>query len=98
MLIRVITSYSIHYTKLYEMCHFELSIESIESAHLIDFHQYFAAELEDLKEMERGGLLKIEREWISVLPPGRLLVRVISMVFDRYLRADRQRKRYSKVI
>jgi oxygen-independent coproporphyrinogen-3 oxidase len=80
------------------MCHFELSIESIESAHLIDFHKYFAAELDDLKEMERAGLLKIEREWITVLPPGRMLVRVISMVFDRYLRADRQRTRYSKVI
>ncbi len=80
------------------MCHFELSIESIESAHLIDFHKYFAAELEDLREMERGGLLKIERDWITVLPPGRMLVRVISMAFDRYLRADRQRTRYSKVI
>jgi oxygen-independent coproporphyrinogen III oxidase len=80
------------------MCHFELSIESIESAHLIDFHQYFAAEIEDLREMERGGLLKIERDWITVLPPGRVLVRVISMAFDRYLRADRQRTRYSKVI
>lgn len=80
------------------MCHFELSIESIESSHLIDFHKYFAAELEDMKEMERAGLLKIDREWITVLPPGRMLVRVISMVFDRYLRADRQRTRYSKVI
>ena len=80
------------------MCHFELSIESIESAHLIDFRKYFAAELDDLKEMERAGLLKVEREWITVLPPGRMLVRVIAMVFDRYLRADRQRTRYSKVI
>ena len=80
------------------MCHFELSLESIESAHLIDFHQYFAAELDDLKEMERAGLLTVEREWITVLPPGRLLVRIIAMVFDRYLRADRQRTRYSKVI
>jgi oxygen-independent coproporphyrinogen-3 oxidase len=80
------------------MCHFELSIESIESAHLIDFHKYFAAELDDLKEMERAGLLRVDREWITVLPPGRMLVRIISMVFDRYLRADRQRTRYSKVI
>ena len=80
------------------MCHFELSIESIESAHLIDFHKYFEAELDDLKDMERAGLLKIEREWITVLPPGRLLVRIISMVFDRYLRAGRQRATYSKVI
>lgn len=80
------------------MCHFELSIESIESAHLIDFKHYFASELEDLKEMEAAGLLKVDDEWITVLPPGRLLVRGISMVFDRYLRADRQRTRYSKVI
>lgn len=80
------------------MCHFELSIESIESAHLIDFKHYFASELDDLKEMEAAGLLKVDDEWITVLPPGRLLVRGISMVFDRYLRADRQRTRYSKVI
>ncbi|MDR2188831.1 MAG: oxygen-independent coproporphyrinogen III oxidase [Azonexus sp.] len=80
------------------MCHFELSIESIESAHLIDFNTYFAAELDDMKEMEAAGLLRIEPDWITVLPPGRMLVRVISMVFDRYLRADRERKRYSKVI
>jgi len=80
------------------MCHFELSIESIESSHLIDFRKYFAAELEDMKEMERAGLLKVDREWITVLPPGRMLVRVISMVFDRYLREGRQRASYSKVI
>ncbi len=80
------------------MCHFELSIESIESAHLIDFRKYFAAEIEDLRTMEQAGLLKIERDWITVLPPGRLLVRVISMVFDRYLREGRQRASYSKVI
>ncbi|MGE5384902.1 MAG: coproporphyrinogen III oxidase, partial [Betaproteobacteria bacterium] len=59
---------------------------------------YFAPELEDLRELERAGLVKIDREWLSVLPPGRLLVRAISMIFDRYLRADRQRTRYSKVI
>ncbi len=80
------------------MCHFEISTESIEIAHLIDFKKYFAAELEDLKELERGGLVKVDDKWITVLPPGRLLVRAISMVFDKYLRADRQRTRYSKVI
>jgi oxygen-independent coproporphyrinogen-3 oxidase len=80
------------------MCHFELSIESIEIAHLIDFRKYFAEELGDLKELQAGGLVKVDEKWISVLPPGRMLVRAISMVFDRYLRADRQRTRYSKVI
>ena len=80
------------------MCHFELSIESIEIAYLIDFKTYFATELEALRSMADAGLLRLEDRWITVLPPGRLLVRAISMVFDRYLRADHQRTRYSKVI
>lgn len=80
------------------MCHFELSIESIEIAHLIDFKSYFAAELADLAEMEAAGLLSIDDQWITVEPKGRILVRVIAMVFDKYLRSDRERVRYSKVI
>ncbi len=80
------------------MCHFELSIEAIEIAHLIDFPSYFATELEDLREMASASLVRIDEKWITVLPRGRMLVRAISMVFDRYLRADRQRTRYSKVI
>jgi oxygen-independent coproporphyrinogen-3 oxidase len=80
------------------MCHFELSLESIEIAHLIDFKKYFAAEIADLQQMVQGGLVRIDDKWITVLPPGRMLVRAISMVFDKYLRADRQRTRYSKVI
>ena len=80
------------------MCHFEVSIESIEIAHLIKFSEYFAEEIADLRTMEEAGLLNVSDEWISVLPPGRLLVRGIAMVFDRYLRADRERPRYSKVI
>lgn len=80
------------------MCHFSLSIESVQSEHLIDFKTYFAEELLELNEMESAGLLRAEEKWITVLPPGRLLVRAIAMVFDRYLRADRERKRYSRVI
>jgi oxygen-independent coproporphyrinogen-3 oxidase len=80
------------------MCHFEVSIESIEIAHLIDFREYFVDEIADLKDMEEVGLVKVDESWISVLPAGRLLVRGIAMVFDRYLRADRERARYSRVI
>jgi len=80
------------------MCHFELSIESIEIAHLIKFQEYFADEIADLKEMEDAGLVKVDEDWISVLPAGRLLVRGIAMLFDRYLRSDRERARYSRVI
>jgi oxygen-independent coproporphyrinogen-3 oxidase len=80
------------------MCHFELSIEGIEVAHLIDFRSYFAPELADLREMEKAELVRVDDQWITVRPRGRMLVRVIAMLFDRYLRSDRDRVRYSKVI
>ena len=80
------------------MCHFEVSIEALEVGHLISFKRYFAEEIADLREMERAGLLRIDDKWISVQPRGRMLVRAIAMVFDHYLRTDRERARYSKVI
>ena len=79
-------------------CHFAVSKEAMSIAHLIDFDSYFAAELAELREMEKESLVTINGEWISVTPRGRLLVRAVCMVFDRYLRADRARARYSKII
>ena len=73
-------------------------MDAVEAKHGIDFRSYFATELAALREMEEGGLLRIEARRIVVLPPGRMLVRAISMAFDRFLRADHENKRYSKVI
>jgi oxygen-independent coproporphyrinogen III oxidase len=80
------------------MCQFELSKEAIEIAHLIEFDRYFATELEELRAFESDGLLTLEDRWINVTAKGRLLVRNICMVFDKYLRADQRRSKYSKVI
>jgi oxygen-independent coproporphyrinogen-3 oxidase len=80
------------------MCHFSISIESIQAEHSIDFKEYFAEELEDFKEMEAAGLVEVGNERITVLPAGRLLVRAVAMVFDCYLRKNREGKRYSRVI
>jgi oxygen-independent coproporphyrinogen III oxidase len=79
-------------------CHFEVSKEAISIAHLIDFDSYFAAELAQLREMEKQSLVATDDEWITVTPRGRLLVRALCMVFDRYLRGERARALYSKVI
>jgi oxygen-independent coproporphyrinogen-3 oxidase len=79
-------------------CHFAVSKEAISIAHLIDFERYFALELGELKEMEEEGLVELDDEWITVTPRGRLLVRAVCAVFDRYLRADRKRGSYSKLI
>ena len=80
------------------ICNFQLSIESIELAYLIDFRTYFAEELAELDLFRREGLLDISDEWITITPRGRMLVRAICMVFDRYLRVSRQRAGYSRLI
>ncbi len=80
------------------MCQFCVSIESIEAAHLVKFDDYFAYEIEALKEFEELGLVEREPGWIAVTPKGRFFVRAISAVFDRYLRADKARVAYSRII
>jgi len=79
------------------ICHFALDYAAVEQAHGVVFADYFAAELEALKTMEADGLLVTDAEGIRVSPRGRLLIRNICMVFDRYLREARER-RFSKVI
>jgi oxygen-independent coproporphyrinogen III oxidase len=79
-------------------CHFAVSKEAISIAHLIDFDRYFAVELRELAEMQGESLVALDAEWITVTPRGRLLVRAVCSVFDRYLRSDRDRARYSKII
>jgi oxygen-independent coproporphyrinogen-3 oxidase len=84
------------------MCNFELSISSMEQAYPIQFPLYFANELAQLQGFVDDGLLTIDQHWIAVTPKGRLLIRNICMVFDRYLSLARdiapQPLRYSKTI
>ena len=80
------------------MCHFELSIESIEIAYLLNFREYFSDEWNKLEELERDGLVALEPKWINVAPRGRLLVRNIAMVFDRHLSRGEQRGRFFTII
>jgi oxygen-independent coproporphyrinogen-3 oxidase len=80
------------------ICNFSLSMESIELAWLIDFRSYFAEEMADLRRLAEDGLIELQPDWIVVTARGRLLVRKVCMVFDRYLRAQDRRAAYSKVI
>jgi oxygen-independent coproporphyrinogen-3 oxidase len=81
------------------MCNFELSMNAVEQAYPISFNDYFAAELAQLWLLQQDGLLNIDPEWISVSPKGRLLIRNICMVFDRYLQQGRaDGPRYSRTI
>jgi oxygen-independent coproporphyrinogen-3 oxidase len=80
------------------MCHFELVKQTLNIAYLIDFDSYFETEMEELRDYEREGLLEMSDEGIRVTPKGRMLIRNICMVFDKYLRTRTEHARYSKVI
>lgn len=79
-------------------CQFRLSKQSVEIAYLVEFDRYFADELAELQQLADDGLVQLEREWITVTPRGRMLIRNVCMVFDKYLRRERETLRYSRVI
>jgi oxygen-independent coproporphyrinogen-3 oxidase len=80
------------------MCHFAVSKEAIEAAHLVSFDEYFRRELAALRDFADAGLVETNGEWITVTPKGKLLVRAIAMVFDRYLQNDQRVRRYSRIV
>jgi len=84
------------------MCNFELSISAIEEAYPVDFWHYFAKERAQLEQLEQDGLVTLEPKWITITLKGRLLIRNVCMVFDRYLAHAREQApqplRYSKTI
>jgi oxygen-independent coproporphyrinogen-3 oxidase len=80
------------------MCQGRVEFESIESAHLIDMRTYFATEFEALQPLSDMGMVDVGCDAIEVTPLGWYFVRAVAMVFDRNLRADAARERFSRVI
>jgi len=79
------------------MCDFELDLRAIEHRHGIDFATDFAPECEALEPLVADGLVRWRANSLQVTDVGRLLVRNVAMVFDRYLRRD-DRTRWSRAI
>lgn len=80
------------------MCQGRVHYESIELGHLITFKSYFARELEVMADLAAQGLVTLDETGIEVTAIGWYLVRAIAMTFDRYLQADQDRARFSRII
>jgi oxygen-independent coproporphyrinogen-3 oxidase len=80
------------------ICNFSLRPIEVEKQFNINFKDYFSTELKELIMMADDGLISLgENNEINVLPAGRLLIRNVCMVFDKYLRQASE-QRFSKVI
>ncbi len=80
------------------MCQGRVEFESIELAHLIRMKDYFATELAALQPMVEAGFVEISDESIQVTATGWFFVRGVAMAFDKHLRADQVRERFSRII
>jgi oxygen-independent coproporphyrinogen-3 oxidase len=81
------------------MCHLEVDRAGLEQRWQLDFGHYFAAEMAHLRGLEADGLVEVTAAGLRVTEVGRLFLRNIAMVFDRYLRPQGQpRPLYSRTV
>jgi len=78
------------------ICQFALNFNQIDQEWGIQSTDYFADELIALEQMQNDGLLVHSGSGLQVTQPGRLLIRNICMVFDKYL--PEAQHRFSRAI
>jgi oxygen-independent coproporphyrinogen-3 oxidase len=80
------------------MCQGHVQYDAFNEAWLIDAKKYFASEISQLESLQTQGLVELSDGGLQVTPMGWFFVRGVAMVFDKYLQADRNRTRFSKII
>jgi len=80
------------------MCNLTVNKQEISERYQIDFDAYFANDLPLLDTFIRDGLLENTSEYIKVDQKARLLIRIICMTFDAYMKQQRNQQRFSRVI
>ena len=82
------------------LCHTVIPKREVEREFSISFDEYFATELGRLEEPRAEGLVELAPGEIRVTPLGRIFIRNVAMVFDRYLHEQQmdQRPLFSKTL
>ncbi len=80
------------------LCHCVLHKEEIESEFNLSFDDYFSDELMRMKTLEDDGLVVCTPGMISVTSLGRIFIRNVGMVFDKYLQKPKDKPVFSKTL
>ncbi|MFT5759198.1 MAG: oxygen-independent coproporphyrinogen-3 oxidase [Alteromonadaceae bacterium] len=80
------------------MCNYAVDKNNISEKYNIDFAQYFADDLPLLKTFIDDGLVEDTNDFIKVDQKARLLIRIICMSFDAYMKKHINQQRFSRVI
>lgn len=80
------------------MCDFELDMKAVEEKYTINFREYFAWGLNNLKEAIADNLVELDGNMIRVTDMGRLLIRNIAINFDGYIERKEDTAKYSRTV
>jgi oxygen-independent coproporphyrinogen-3 oxidase len=80
------------------MCNLYLDKKLINKKYNIDFAEYFAEDLPLLNTFIQDGLVENTTDYIKVDQKARLLIRIICMSFDAYMKKHVNQQRFSRVI
>lgn len=77
-----------------------MDFATIENRFHVNFAEYFATELAELRPYEEHGLVRLTGDAIHVTPIGRIFVRNVAMAFDRFLREKKSQpgNRFSRTV
>jgi oxygen-independent coproporphyrinogen-3 oxidase len=80
------------------LCHCMIHKKEFESEYNICFDDYFAEELAKLALLANDGLVELKPETIHVTMLGRIFIRNVGMVFDKYLQKPKDKPVFSKTL
>ncbi|WP_286233980.1 oxygen-independent coproporphyrinogen III oxidase [Thalassotalea sediminis] len=80
------------------MCNMHVDKRAIENKFSIDFDHYFTEDLQSLTCFINDGLVVLSDQHIYVDQRARLLIRIIAMSFDAYMKQHLNQQRFSRVI
>ncbi len=75
------------------MCNFRLDKNDLKKHFSVDYDSTFAEEDPKLQRFIDDGFLERTADGLAVTPVGRTFVRNIAMIFDSYLKSDKQKTR-----
>ena len=81
------------------LCHAVVKKSEINREFQVDFDEYFAGELQQLKELQQDELVRVSPDEIVITDRGRIFMRNVAMAFDRYLsQGAGDRPRFSRTL
>ncbi len=80
------------------MCQFKVDKKIFRSEFQADFDEYFSREIAQLMDSEADGLVVIHPDSIEVTDMGKIFVRNVCMVFDKYFNAENPAMKFSRTV